>query len=129
VKLQHALALLLVAASCSESEVSPEPEAGPKNHRPVMVEIPDTSITVGAVLRLQADGSDSDGDSLAFHGSVGSTLSDWRNGTVPVVYFNRDERALYFSPQAHDRPARWAILWAEDGRGGVDTMTVHVQVS
>jgi len=128
-KLRHGLTLIFAVASCSGSDVAPEPDNQPKNHRPVLVEIPDTLVTVGSVLFLQVDGSDPDGDSLAFHGSVGSSLSDFRAGTLPIFHFDVPSRTLVFTPRDYDRPARWAILWAEDGRGSVDTMTVHMFVN
>jgi Bacterial Ig domain len=124
-----ALSTLLVLAACSGSDVAPEDKNTPVNHRPVVQELPDTSISVGSQLQLTVNGSDPDGDSLSFHGVMSSSLTDLYNGTLPVYNFDSPQRTLHFNPQAYDRPGRTAILWAEDGRGGVDTMRVHVTVN
>jgi hypothetical protein len=123
-----ALSALLLYA-CSDSDPTDPADNGPKNHRPVLVELPDTSVTVGNSLVLTTDGSDPDGDPLSFHGAIGASLSDVMLGTLPVFDFESSTRTLTFIPQAYDRPRRTAIFWAEDGKGGVDTMTVRVGVN
>lgn len=129
-RLRFPLTLILVVMACSDSEVAPETDnPGNGNHRPVMVELPDTSVNVGSVLRLKFTASDPDGDNLTFHGSVGSSLSDVHLGTLPVFSFVSSETTLVFTPQDYDRPRRTAILWAEDGHGGIDTMTVRMTVN
>ncbi len=94
-----------------------------------MTELPDTSIMVGGTLVLQASATDPDGDNLSYHGSVSTTLSDIHAGTLPQFFFSSSAHTMSFFPQEYDKPTRHAILWVEDGHGGVDTMTVRIQIN
>lgn len=94
-----------------------------------MTELPDTFVAVGGTLVLQASATDPDGDNLSYHGSVSTTLSDIHAGTLPQFFFSSTAHTLSFFPQDYDKPARTAILWVEDGHGGIDTMYVRMQVN
>ncbi len=99
------------------------------NNPPVIVDHNDTSTTVGDTLRLYAEASDIDGDSLSYGGFVHVSLSDIKNGTIPKYQFIERLRLLEFISQWYDRPSRKVTLYVVDDHGGADSTTFRVFVN
>jgi hypothetical protein len=115
--------------SCGDKSVGPPAQTGHLNNPPVIVEHKDTSTTVGDTLRLYAEASDLDGDSLRYGGFVHVSLTDIKMGTIPEYQFIDNLRLLEFISHSYDRPSRKVTLYVEDGRGGADSTTFRVFVN
>lgn len=138
--IQYVLCLLaaFVSITCSESQDPMDKSGGndtdtivtePPNTPPVLIDLPDTSTTVGSVLYFWPIGYDLDGDSLIYDGFVNTTLSDIKAGTVPIYSFFEELNVLEFKVRVSDKPNRKVYFTVNDGRGGADTtfLTVTVQ--
>jgi hypothetical protein len=113
--------LTLFIASCSEEE-----PVAPDNNPPVLVDLQDTTTTVGSTLRLTAFATDRDGDQISYHLTV---IIRGIHDPLPDASIDSSSGEFVFRPTASDRPSRDFVVRARDGHGGEDATEFTVTVN
>ena len=115
------MGLALFVASCSDEE-----PVGPENNPPVLVELSDTTTTVGSTLRLTVLATDRDGDQISYHLTA---LIGGVHSPLPDASIDSGSGEFVFKATASDRPSRDFVIQARDGRGGEDATRFTVTVN
>ena len=115
--------------SCGGDKEDREPTViAPENHAPVLIPRADTTAAVGDTLRLRAEATDADGDTLLYGLVVEQTLEEIREGYFASASIDGETGAFWFSPEAGDRPGRSFRFTAQDPLGAADTTRFTVNV-
>lgn len=117
------LGVALLLTACSEDGSSPR-----LNHRPVILQLPDTTSSLGDTLRLRAEAADSDGDAVQYRLTVVLNLEEVRIGYHPRAGIDGATGDFWFAPKVDDRPTRGFKITATDPFGGRDSTRFEVLV-
>ena len=115
------LGLALIVTNCSDDDPT-----APNNNPPVLVDLQDTTATVGGTLRLTASATDRDGDPISYHLTV---MIRGIHDSFPDAHIDAGSGEFVFKPTASDRPDRHFVVRARDGRGGEDSTSFTVTVN
>ena len=115
------LTLAVVIASCSDDD-----PMTPENSSPVLVDLRDTTISVGNTLRTTALATDPDGDPINYHLTV---MIRGIHDPLPAASIDARTGEIIFRPTPDDRPSRDFVVRAQDGRGGEDATSFTATVN
>ena len=114
---------------CADDNPSAASDPCDSNQKPVLNEIPDTTITVNDTLWLQLEGNDLDNIELEYTGlCINVSLSDIRSGDVPRSVCEQQTGIFWFFAHNYDMPYRIFRFTVFDTCGAADSIEVVVDV-